>query len=85
MGVLKKYDQIELIYLTQSAVTCIYLHPVYRIVSQETCSVTSKFPSIHFYRNVFVNSFPSNWSNSHNIDDDTDSGNVTELLPDYMA
>jgi hypothetical protein len=33
MGVLTKYDQIELIYLPQSIVTYIYLHPVYIVTS----------------------------------------------------
>jgi hypothetical protein len=36
-------------------------------VSQETCCVTSWFPRINLYGNVFVNSFPSNGSTCHNI------------------
>jgi hypothetical protein len=31
MGVITKYDQIEPIYLPQSLVTYIYLHPVYAV------------------------------------------------------
>jgi hypothetical protein len=38
----------------------------YIFVPQETCSVTTWFPTINLYGNVFVNSFPSNGRTCHN-------------------
>jgi hypothetical protein len=57
MGVLTKYDQIEPIYLPQSVVTYISLHPVYRFLYSKTfneelkCDTGFRIVQAHFVMN----------------------------------